>query len=166
MLYGLHWCFIQLAYSYSEISSSPNWSESLLNDLASKLSFFHDGENTHSKIIISCHVLDSVSGLSGSSAVGNQDNRWICGLSTVLVAGAKKVSAEREDVLSCVEVTTSDKKFRNNSVANASNIDALNPSNYAIFRVPLSHKMLYGPDDVTLTLLNDGANLRKGDRTV
>lgn len=49
-----------------------------------------------------------------------------------------------------------------NIVANALNVDALNPSNAAAFRVLFSYKMLHGPDDVTMTLLNDSAKLREG----
>lgn len=52
------------------------------------------------------------------------------------------------------------------TVANTSDVDALNLSNDATFRVPLSHKMLHGPKDDNLTLLNNGAKLGEGGGSV
>lgn len=151
-----------MAYSYSKISVESDWNESVINNEASKLSLFHDSEDTGAKSIISCQVFNLASGMGGLLAVENQDNRFLCGLSTILVVRSRKVTAERGHALYCVKVTTFDEKFTTNIVANASNIEALNPSNDAAFRVPLSYKMLREHDCVTLTLLNDSAKLGEG----
>lgn len=104
--------------------------------------------------------------MSGFSSTENENDRCICSLLTILVAGAINISAEREDASSCAKETIFDKNLTTNIVASASNSNALNPSNDAAVSVPLSYKMLRALDDVTLTLLNDGAILGEAESFV
>lgn len=105
-------------------------------------------------------------GSSGSSVVEGQGDRRICGLRAFLVAGVMKSSADREYASSCIRATTFHKMFSTYSVATPFNLDALNLSIGAAFRVSLSYKMSRGPDDVTLALLNDGTKIGEGGGSI
>lgn len=53
-MYGPHWRFFGMAYSCNKDSVGYDWNQSVLDDETSELPFFHSGEDTGTKIIISC----------------------------------------------------------------------------------------------------------------
>lgn len=81
----------------------------------------------------------------------------LCGVLTVLVAGAKNIPVEtKADAKSYVKVTVGDMTFATPVVLDAPLIDALNPEYDAEFIVPLDNETskVVGDTPVVLTLMN------------
>lgn len=144
------------------------------NEGRSELELIVEGEKTGCYVTMSgelFHLSYNVLDSHASPQYGKKDQ--LCGLVTIIVAGAFDIPLPKEDAGTYVKVTygegsNHEKEFFTAPVVDCLGIDSLNPLFNAAFHMPLSAAMLKkrgkeGECDIVFELIDgDGANKSKG----
>ncbi|KXJ90394.1 hypothetical protein Micbo1qcDRAFT_148365 [Microdochium bolleyi] len=101
------------------------------------------GEETGGKIALSAEFLEFAPESSSFSASSHSGEGKLCGLLTVLVAGALGIKGQREELKPSVVVTWGDKhRFQTAIKSDAPGTDINNPSFDQQFRIPLTSDLV------------------------
>jgi len=126
----------------------------LLSGGKEELTLNHKGEPTTIVVSLSGQFYQFVTDVSSFTAEGKEDNEKICGLVTILIAGAFGIPGRREEISPSVKVTWGDKSFRTVMKTDAPGTDISNPSFDSAFRIPITANLADGPAPFKITLMN------------
>ncbi|PXF44861.1 Extended synaptotagmin-2 [Gracilariopsis chorda] len=114
----------------------------------------HEGEDTGASITVSSSIYQFTSETISCESPDHSGKELLCGLVTVLVAGASNIPGKREEAASKVQLTYDGKDYLTPTIFNNPGIDAINPSYDWSFRVPLTPDMISSSPGFTFTLMN------------
>lgn len=114
----------------------------------------HKGEDTGASITISSSIYQFTSETISCESPDHSGKELLCGLVTVLIAGASNIPGKREEAASKVKLTYHGKDYLTPTIFHNPGIDAINPSYDWSLRVPLTPDMISSSPDFTLTLMN------------
>lgn len=132
--------------------------EILLKGGTQELVLAKKGQETPGRLLIHAkffHLVSDAQALSSPSAQ-SQGQGQICGLVTVLIASARELQGNRDELNPSVKVTWGDKTFQTAAKTYAPGTDIFNPSFDQAFRIPVTADMLANPAAFKLALLNKG----------
>jgi Ca2+-dependent lipid-binding protein len=130
--------------------------EILLKGGTQELVLSHKGQETAGRLLIHAkffHLVPEPQVLSSPSPQSTAQGQ-ICGLATVLIAGAHELQGNRDELNPSVKVTWGDKTFQTAAKTYSPGTDIFNPSFDQAFSIPISADMLANPVTFKLALLN------------
>jgi len=142
----------------------------LLNGGTQDLSLTHKGQFMAGKLTLHAQFLNFVTdpnlaptpAAAGPHTTGDGSKTQICGLVTIMIAGATGLSGKQDQLKPSVKVTWGDKKFQTAVKAYSPGTDIFNPAFDQAFKVPLTSGMVANPAAVPsfrFTVLNDKAEV-------
>jgi hypothetical protein len=129
----------------------------LLAGGSQELTLAHNGEPTPVKVTLHAKFYDLVPDAASLSSRGDHGDGLICGLATVLIAGAFGIPGQRDELNPSVKVTWGDKEFRTAAKTYSPGVDIFSPSFDTAFRIPITTSMVANPADFRITLMNKNA---------
>ncbi|CAO2653578.1 Nn.00g029890.m01.CDS01 [Neocucurbitaria sp. VM-36] len=128
--------------------------EVLLNGGTHELNLTHKGEPTEVKLTVHADFYNFIPDASLLTAV-NSGKDSVCGIVTILIAGALGLSGQRDELNPAVSVTWGDKKFLTAAKTYTPGVDIFNPSFDQAFKIPLTSDMLASPGNFRISLMNE-----------
>jgi Ca2+-dependent lipid-binding protein len=117
--------------------------EILLAGNRKEMPLIKKGEETDGKVTISCHYFKFDANSNSFSASDHKGDGKMCGLATILVAGAYDIEGPRKELSPSVVVTWGEKnRFQTAVKTDAPGTDINNPSFDQNFRVPITTDMV------------------------
>jgi hypothetical protein len=132
--------------------------EILLKGGSHELPLSHKGQPTGASLTVHAqffHFVPDANVLSTAASQGQGEGQGlICGLATVLVAGALGLQGNRDELQPSVKVAFGDKTFQTAVKTYTPGTDIFNPSFDQAFRIPLTAEMLANPASFRISLVN------------
>ncbi|CAI6085883.1 hypothetical protein V2G26_019995 [Clonostachys chloroleuca] len=120
-----------------------------------ELNLVHNGEPTESNLIVHAKFYNFTEDSGTLSALEGQAEGEICGLATVLIAGAAGLTGQRDELKPSVKVSWGDDEFATPIKTYTPGTDIFSPSFDTAFRLPIrADKISNSPPDFQLSLLN------------
>jgi len=126
----------------------------LLNGGTHELSLTHKGEATDAKLTVHAKFYNFVAEPNALSAQNSSAPADICGLATILVAGAFGLSGQRDELNPSVKITWGDKTFQTAAKTYTPGTDIFSPSFDQAFQIPLTADMIANPGNFKIALMN------------
>jgi len=120
-----------------------------------ELTLVHDGQPTTAKVTVKAKFYNLVAEESSLSAARSQGEGQICGVATVLVAGALGIPGQPEALKPSVKVVWGAKNFRTPIKTHNPGVDIFNPTFDSAFRIPITSSMLANPAHFKIVLMNE-----------
>lgn len=128
------------------------------------LTLVHKGKNTSSKVTLAAQFHQLVPDVSSFDSDEYQGPGKMCGLITILIAGAQEIPGERSSLTPSVKVAWGEKAFATPSKTDCPGTDTNNPAFDSAFRIPLTSDLLSSRADFIITLMNGNEEI--GSTTV
>jgi len=131
-----------------------------------ELGLVRKGEETDGKVAITARFFQFAADAASFSASDHKGDGRLCGLATILVAGAFGIKGQREELSPSVVVTWGDKhRFQTVVKTDAPGTDISNPSFAQNFRIPITADMVGGSNaqGFRITLMNKGKEMGSAD---
>lgn len=110
--------------------------------------------DTGAKVTIKCDIFEFVPDITSFEDAAHEPKGLMCGLITIIVAGAFKVPGIRKDIGPNVKAYWGKEEFATPILLDMPGIDTNNPCFDCAFRIPLTTEKAADPSDFTLTLLD------------
>lgn len=130
--------------------------------LAGQMTDLHleeNGKPTGALITIKCDIFHFVGDAASFKLPDFRGKNRLCGLVTILIAGARNIPCEKKDASSSVKATFGTNTFYTPAVADIIGVDCLNPPYDSSFRVPLTSELAAAPSDFVFSLLNNAETI-------
>lgn len=124
----------------------------LLKGEEDELPLLMDRVDTGGKVKISCDVYQFSKDLTSLESEEHQKEGLMCGMLTILVAGASDVPGSRKELAAHCKVQFGDNKFDTPMVFDVPGLDPNNPAWDSAFRVPLTGDVVSSATEVSLAL--------------
>ncbi|KAJ2902858.1 hypothetical protein MKZ38_000052 [Zalerion maritima] len=121
-----------------------------------ELTLVHNGSNTSAKLTLNAQLHKFVPDIASFTADDAATEGRICGLATVLVAGAFDVKGDRSELTPSVKITWGDKTFSTAKKSDCPGTDVTNPSFDSAFRFPIDSEAAGTQPPFNITLLDGG----------
>ena len=119
-----------------------------------ELTLVHRGSDTPAALTISAQMLNFVPDIASFSAEENQGEGKMCGLVTILVAGATGIKGERSELKPAVKVSWGEKSFCTPTKLDRPGMDIANPGFDSAFRIPVTSDLAAEPQSFKIALMN------------
>eukprot|EP00177_Eucheuma_denticulatum_P001788 GFKZ01003201.1.p1 GENE.GFKZ01003201.1~~GFKZ01003201.1.p1 ORF type:complete len:486 (+),score=60.34 GFKZ01003201.1:32-1459(+) len=126
----------------------------LLHNSQMDLALVHKDAPTGAKVALKCEIYEFVPDLTSLQSPEHADPDLMCGLATVIVAGAKNVSGDRKLLAPHCKVSFCGQNFGTPMVMDFPGCDPNNPAFDSAFRVPLTAELAAEPTDFVFTLMD------------
>lgn len=126
-----------------------------------ELGLVHKGEETSGKVSLACQFFQFTADEGSLSASHHKGDGRLCGIVTVLVAGAFGIKGQREELHPSVVVTWGSKhRFQTVIKADAPGTDISNPAFDQNFRIPVTTDMVgSGAEGLRIACMNKEAEM-------
>ena len=128
--------------------------ELLLAGSSKDLPFLIKDKESGACVTIKCEIMPFTEDLTSFESELYKGKNYLCGLVTILIAGAKKIPGDKETAATMVKVKFGKEQFQTPLIMNMPGVDALNPSFDASFRVLLTSELAADASDISLTLIS------------
>lgn len=126
----------------------------LLNGGSKELVLTHQDEETSAKLVVHAKFYHFVAEAAAVNVEMAKEKDQICGLATILVAGAQGLNGNRDELNPSVKITWGDKTFQTAAKTYTPGTDIFNPAFDQAFQIPLTADLMASPPAFKIALMN------------
>lgn len=128
--------------------------ELLLAGNSKDLPFLLKDKPSGASVTVKCEIMPFSDDLNSFESELYKGKNYLCGIVTILIAGAKNIPGDKETAATMVKVKVGKEQFQTPLMMNVPGVDALNPPFDASFRVLLTSELAADAPDISFTLIS------------